>query len=277
MQLIDKQNDLTLGGFDLFEHSLQTIFELAAIFRTGQHRTKIKSHQALIPERLRNVAGYDSLRQPFDDRRFTDAGFADQNRIVFGSSREHLNRAPDLIVPADHGIEFSLARLIGEIASVFCQRLIIRLGVLIGNSRAASCLLNCLKKIVAVNAVLSQDLSGFAIFLVDDCQQQMLGRDVLVLHLFSALLCRRKDLRKTRAEILLAALDARKTADCRFAVVLHNLDVGSQLAEQRTNDPLGLFEHCAKNVLRLDLLILISFGELDARLNRFLSAKCEFI
>jgi hypothetical protein len=38
-----------------------------------------------------------------------------------------------------------------------------------------------------------------------------------------------------------------------------------------------LVEHRAKNVLRLDLLILISFGELDARLNRFLSAECEFI
>jgi hypothetical protein len=76
---------------------------------------------------------------------------------------------------------------------------------------------------------------------------------------------------------LLATLDARKTADCRFAVVLHNLDVRPQLTQQRTNDALGLFEHRAKNVLRLDLLILITFGELDARLNRFLSAKCEFI
>jgi hypothetical protein len=125
--------------------------------------------------------------------------------------------------------------------------------------------------------MLAQDLSRFTIFLVDDCQEQMLSRDVLVLHFLRTLLRRRKDFGKTRAEILLAPLDARKTADCRFAVVLHNLDVRSQLAQQRTNDALGLFEHCAKNVLRLNLLILISFGELDARLNRFLSAKGEFI
>jgi hypothetical protein len=119
VQFINKQNDLTLGRFDLFEHGLQTIFELASILRTCQHRTEIETDQTLVTERLRDIAGYNSLRQAFDDRRFADAGLANQNRIIFRSSREHLNRAPDFIIPANHRIEFSLASLVREVARVF--------------------------------------------------------------------------------------------------------------------------------------------------------------
>ena len=217
------------------------------------------------------------MRQTFDDRGFADAGFANQHRIVFRSTRQHLNRAADFVVAANDRIEFSLAGLIRKVTRIFCQRLIIRFGVLIGNPRAAARLLDHFQQIVAINAVLTQDLSRFTVFLVSDRQQQMLGRDVLVLHLLGLLSARRKNFGKTRAEILLTTLNARKTRDCRFAVVLHNLDVRPQLTQQWTNDAFGLFEHRAKNVLRLDLLILISFGEFDPRLNRFLSSKCEFI
>jgi hypothetical protein len=38
-----------------------------------------------------------------------------------------------------------------------------------------------------------------------------------------------------------------------------------------------LIEHRAEQMFRLNLLILISFSQLNAGLNRFLSSECEFV
>lgn len=76
---------------------------------------------------------------------------------------------------------------------------------------------------------------------------------------------------------MLTTLHARKTGDGRLAIVLNDLNVGPELTEQRAHDALSLIKHRAKNMLGLDLLILIAFSQFNACLNRFLSAKCEFI
>src|SRR5436189_4141507 len=105
----------------------------------------------------------------------------------------------------------------------------------------------------------------------------MFSRDVLVLHLLSTLLCRGKNLGQARAEILLTALHARETPQGRFAIVLDYLNVGAKFSQQWPDNAFRLLQHCAQNMLGLNLLVLVSLGELYAGLNRFLAAKCEFI
>ncbi len=119
--------------------------------------------------------------------------------------------------------------------------------------------------------MLAHDLAGVAVFLIHNRQQQMLGRDKLVLHLIGLLLRGRKHLAQARTEILLPALHARKTSDRCLRVVEHDRDVGAELAENRSDNTFGLLEHRDKQVLRLDLLVLVSFGQFDRRLNCFLS------
>ena len=46
--------------------------------------------------------------RPFDDRGLADAGLADQHRVVLGAPLQHLDRAADLVVAADHRIELAL-------------------------------------------------------------------------------------------------------------------------------------------------------------------------
>ena len=138
MQLVDEENDLPLGLFDLFQDGLQPVFKLAAILRTGEHRTEIERDQSLVLQSFRHVARNDSLRQAFDDRGLTDAGLADQHRIVLRAAREYLDRAADLVVAADHRIELALARELGQVLRVFFERLKIFFGVLIGDARAAA-------------------------------------------------------------------------------------------------------------------------------------------
>jgi hypothetical protein len=72
-------------------------------------------------------------------------------------------------------------------------------------------------------------------------------------------------------------LHSRKSRDGRFAIVLNDLNVRSEFSEQRAHDAFRLVEHRAEQMFGLNLLILISFGQLNAGLNRFLASECEFI
>ena len=76
---------------------------------------------------------------------------------------------------------------------------------------------------------------------------------------------------------MLTTLNPRETRDGRLAIVEHHLNVRAELAEQRAHNPFRLFEHRAKNMLGLDLLILIPFSKFEPRLDGFLSSKCEFV
>jgi hypothetical protein len=130
-------------------------------------------------------------------------------------------------------------------------------GVLIGDPRAAAHLLDHFEQIVSRDAVLAQDLAGVAVFLFDDREQQVLGRDELVLHLVRLLLRRGKDLRHARAEILLPALYAWKASHGRLRIVKNDGDVRAELAEYWSNNTFRLFEHRDEQMLRLNLLVLV--------------------
>ena len=132
-------------------------------------------------------------------------------------------------------------------------------------------MLNDLEQVVAFEAVLTNDLARLAVLLFTDRQQQMLGRNKVVLHRFSLLLRDVKNLRKPRAEILLATLNTRKARDGCLNVVGHDRDIHGKLAQNRPHYSLRLLEHHGQQMLWLNLLVLISFSaSLNGSLNGFL-------
>ena len=128
VHLVDEQDDLAVGGFDLRQHGFQPLLELAAILGAGDQRAEIEREHFLVLEALRHVALHDAVRQPLDDRRLADARLADQHRVVLGPPRQHLDGAPDLLVAADHRIELALGGGLGEVAGVFLERVVSLLG-----------------------------------------------------------------------------------------------------------------------------------------------------
>ena len=198
MQLINEKNDLALRVLNFLQDSFQTIFELAAIFRAREHRAEIQSNEPFVAKRFGDVARNNSLSEPFYDCRFADAGFANQDRIVLRASRQHLDRSTNFIITTNNRIEFSLSREIREVASVLCQCLVIRFRIWIGDAHAAARLLDRFQQIIACDAMLPQNLARVALLLVGYRNQQMFGRDVLVLHRLSLFLRRREDLVQAR-------------------------------------------------------------------------------
>ena len=57
---------------------------------------------------------------------------------------------------------------------------------------------------------------------------------------------------------MLAALHARKTSDSRLRVVKNDRDVRAELTEDWSNNTFRLFEHRDEQMLRLNLLVLVS-------------------
>ena len=98
------------ADLDFFEHRFQALFEFAAKFRARDQRAHVERDDSLVLQSFRHVAADNALRQTFDDRGLTDAGFADEHRIVLGAPRKHLDHAADFFVAPDHRVQLALRR-----------------------------------------------------------------------------------------------------------------------------------------------------------------------
>ncbi len=169
MELVDEEDDLTLGGRDLGQHGLQALLELSTKLRSGDQRTDVEGPDALALQPLGHVSRDDPLGEPFGDRRLADAGLSDQDRIVLRPPREHLDRAADLLVASDHRIELAGLGRRREVASELGQRLVRALGILGRHALAASDLLQRAEERVARDEL--------------ERENEMLDRDEVVVEL----------------------------------------------------------------------------------------------
>ncbi len=129
VQLVDERDDLALGVGDLLEHRLEPLFELSPVLGPGHHGAEVERDDALALQALGHVALDDPVGQPLDDGGLAHARLTDQDRVVLGPPRQHLDHPPDLLVPADDRVELAVPGSLGEVAPVLGQRLIRLLGV----------------------------------------------------------------------------------------------------------------------------------------------------
>ena len=110
VQLVDEEDDLALARGDLGEDGLEALLELAAVLRARDQRADVERPDPLALEARRHVPGNDALGEPLGDRGLPHSRLADEDGVVLRPPREHLDRAPDLLVAADHRVELSLPR-----------------------------------------------------------------------------------------------------------------------------------------------------------------------
>ena len=131
VQLVDEQDDLPVTGGDLLDEGLEAILEFPAVLRAGDHCAQIHGDEGLVFERFGDVATDDTSGQPLGDRSLADARFADEHRVVFRATTEHLHHATDLVVSPDDRVNLPLTGECREVASVFfqCLKFILRVGI----------------------------------------------------------------------------------------------------------------------------------------------------
>ncbi len=168
------------GGLHFLQYRLQTLFKLAAKLRPRDQRAHIQRYNALFFQALRHIAAHNSLCETFYDGGFADSRLADQNRIVFRPARKHLDHATDLVVSPNHRIQLPLRCKLRQVAAVFFQRLIGRLGILRGHPLAAANILQRPHQPIARDSKFSKQLSRRA-GIIRESEQHMLHRRKFIL------------------------------------------------------------------------------------------------
>ena len=277
MHLVDEEDDLAVGGLDLLQHCFQTILELAAVLRAGDHRTKIERDHPHVAQRLRNVAGDDALGESFNDRCLADARFADEDRIVLRAAAEDLHDAANLGIASDDRVELAPPRLGDEIAAVFFEGLVFVFGVLIGDALIAADGLQTFQDVVFADAVNLEDV--FRLAAAREGEEQVFGGDVLVTHPLGTLLSSVENGAEFLREVIAGAdaFDFRKAVHLAADDRLHLVDVDAELVEQRPHDAVGLVEERSQQVHRFDGLLASIGSKLDRPLDRFLGLDGELI
>ena len=119
MDLIDKEDDLTLGFRNLVHHRFQTFLELAFIFSSGDQRAHIQREDLFRLQVLGNVTPNDTMGQPLSDSSLTYTRLTDQDRIVLRTAAQDLQDTADLLVTSDHGVQFTATGTLVQIDGVF--------------------------------------------------------------------------------------------------------------------------------------------------------------
>ena len=81
VQLVDEE-DRVVGVAQLLDDLLEPLLELAAVLGAGDERPDVEGQDALVDERLGDVAGHDPVGQALGDGGLADARLADQGRVV---------------------------------------------------------------------------------------------------------------------------------------------------------------------------------------------------
>ena len=104
MNLVDEQ-DHVVGFAQFAQQRVDPLLEFAAVLRSGYQRRHVQGKNPFIAQCNGHVVIHDPEGEPFDDRRFAYARFADQYGIVLLAAAQNLHEPLYLFIPADHRIE----------------------------------------------------------------------------------------------------------------------------------------------------------------------------
>ena len=159
VQLVDEGDDLPLRLLDLAQDRLETLLEVAPVLGPGHHRGEVQGNQATPLQRVWNVALHQAHGEPLDDGGLADPGFTDQDGVVLGSTRQHLNDATDLLVTSDHGIELAGTGALGQVDGVLVEGRLTTLGFRGGDALATARLLKHLGQFLGDSPSTGQNAS----------------------------------------------------------------------------------------------------------------------
>ena len=136
VNLVDHEHDVLLV-LNLLDEAGDPRLELAALLRARHEQADVQGQHALLAEELRDVTGDDSQREALRDGRLSDAGFAEEDRVVLGAPGENLNHALNLLVPADDRVDLLVPRALREVEAEVVQRglLVLLLSLLLALTR----------------------------------------------------------------------------------------------------------------------------------------------
>ncbi len=253
VELVDEEDDLSVGLGDLVNYRLEALLELTAELRPRHQRAEVELEDALVFEGIGHVAADHPLGEPLDDGRLSHARITDEDGVVLGASGEHLHDAADLLVTADDRVELVAAGETGEVAAVLVEHLVAALGILIGHALVSPDGLKRLEYLVFGEAFVFEKPPELGV-LHEHRKENVLGARVVVLELSRLLFGLREHAAGGLGEVHLLripvdlGLSLEDRLDAGFDLVRRD----AETVEKRRHDAVGLAHHGQREMLRLE-------------------------
>lgn len=119
MQLIDKEDHLSIRFFYLFNNRFETLFKVSSVFCSSKERPHIQRDKSLAYKIFRDLLVCYLESNSLYNSCFPNPWFSNEYRIVFTSTREDLQRSTYFFFTSYDRIYFSSFCLLYEIDSIF--------------------------------------------------------------------------------------------------------------------------------------------------------------
>ncbi|MNM52088.1 hypothetical protein D3C81_631600 [compost metagenome] len=262
VQFVDEQDDLAFVLGQIIEHGLQPLFEFASELGAGNQRAHVQRQHALAAQAFGHFVVDDALGQAFDDGGLAHAGFADQHRVVLGTTLQHLDGAADFLVAADHRIELAAFGTRGQVDGVLLQRLALLFGVFALHGFTAAQLVDGSLDLLLVGACGTQRHASRAT-VVHRSEQEPLAGDELIVVLLGQLVGVVEQATEVVAHRQVASLAGHLGQRIqRFSQPLtQHRHVDACVGQQRTAAAAGLVKQRAEHVYRFDDVVVAANGQ----------------
>ena len=277
MELVHKENDLAGRRGDFGKHRLEPVLKLSAVLGTRHERTQVEAEQPLAPKALRHISAGDSLRDALHDGRLAHTRLADENRVVLRPPAQHLQRTPNLLIAPDDRVELARPCRLREVARILCQRLKLRLGLIVHHPLAPAQVEDGLAENLRIEPMGAEQLGDRAVGLKKP-EEEMLHRHMGVVHAVGLLLGDRKGLvERGREAPLQVARGLGQLRQLRLRVAEQRVDREAEVAGQRGREAILLTEQRHKQVKTVNARMLLRLGGVYRRLNGFAGLDRELL
>ena len=278
VQLIDEEDDLSVGFLHFFEDCLQTLLKLAAVLRARHQGAHVQREQALVLQAFGDIAPHDTLSKAFHDSCLADARLADQHRVVLCLTGQDTDHVPDLVVTADHRVQLLVPRPLHKIASVLVQRVIRRFRVVGGDALVAAHRGQSLQELLAGDAVIPEEFFHGPVRVPQHAEEQMLHGDIVISHGLCFILRACQDLVQVHRKVFLSrsAADLRQFSDQGIDLPCECLLLDPHFRHKIRDQGVLDFQQCCRQMLLVDLLVSVLQRDLLGQLHRFLRFLGKF-
>ena len=247
--------------------SLRTAFSRSSnsprYFAPAIERAQVERHDPLLAQPVGHVAAHDALGEALGDGGLADSRLADEDRVVLRPAAEHLDDATDLLVASDDRVQLALAGGLGQVAAVFLEGLVGRLGVLVRHAMAPSDLSERFQGGGRRHPGLLHDPRRRRVPGFERGEEQVLGRDVLVAHPFGNGVRIGQDAPRLVRELQLRVTgDLRQLCELLPKAVGHGAGLDADAVEHGRHDAVGLLGEDEEQVRDLQLGVALRLGEL---------------
>ena len=122
MDLVDEQDGVRLL-LQTIEHLFHALLEVAAIAGAGDQRSEIEGKDLRVAKHVRHLTLLDAQREPFRERRLSDARFTDQQRVVLPAAAQDLDHALKFELATNQRIDLPLGGARDQIGGIRFERI----------------------------------------------------------------------------------------------------------------------------------------------------------